>query len=132
MDETYIGGEEPGLRGGRARGKKSLVGVEVELREPRGYGRRRMKILTDASAATLHPFVTEHVEPGTRIITDGWLGYRGIDKLGYTHEPRSQRAARARGDDRLDWREPSNAGTLMYRRPRQRSCRVDSEAESCN
>src|SRR6266511_3871998 len=39
VDETYIGGEEPGLRGGRARGKKALVGVCVELREPKGYGR---------------------------------------------------------------------------------------------
>ncbi len=29
------------------------------------------------------PFVTEHVEPGARVITDGWAGYRGIDKLGY-------------------------------------------------
>ena len=27
------------------------------------------------------------------------MGYRGIDKLGYTHEPRSQRAAAARGHD---------------------------------
>src|SRR6266511_2010624 len=25
VDETYIGGEEPGLRGGRAKGKKALV-----------------------------------------------------------------------------------------------------------
>ena len=58
-----------------------------------------MQILADASAATLHPFVTAHVEPGTRVITDGWQGYRGIDKLGYLHEPRSQRAARARGED---------------------------------
>jgi hypothetical protein len=99
VDETYIGGEEPGLRGGRAKGKKALVGVAVEVKEPRGYGRARMAILADGSAASLHPFVTEHVEPGTRVITDGWQGYRGIDKLGYTHEPRSQRAARARGED---------------------------------
>jgi transposase-like protein len=99
VDETYIGGEEPGLRGGRAKGKKSLVGVAVEVKEPRGYGRARMAILADGSAASLHPFVTEHVEPGTRVITDGWQGYRGIDKLGYIHEPRSQRAARARGQD---------------------------------
>jgi len=58
-----------------------------------------MQILADASAATLHPFVTAHVEPGTRVITDGWQGYRGIEKLGYLHEPRSQRATRARGKD---------------------------------
>ncbi len=33
------------------------------------------------------------------MITDGWQGYRGLEKLGYTHEPRSQRAARASGED---------------------------------
>ena len=32
VDETYIGGEEPGLRGGRARGKKVLTGIAVEVR----------------------------------------------------------------------------------------------------
>ena len=99
VDETYIGGEEPGLRGGRAKGKKSLVGVAVELKEPRGYGRCRMAILADASAASLHPFVTEHVEPGATVITDAWQGYTGIEKLGYTRDRRSQRAARARGED---------------------------------
>jgi transposase-like protein len=83
----------------RLRSVKSLVGVAVELNQPRGYGRCRMKILTDASAATLHPFVTEHVEPRATIITDGWQGYAGLDKLGYRHDRRSQRAARARGED---------------------------------
>ena len=39
VDETYIGGAEPGLRGGRARGKKTLVGVAVEVTQPRGFGR---------------------------------------------------------------------------------------------
>lgn len=29
MDETYIGGDEPGLRGGRAGGKKWLVGIAI-------------------------------------------------------------------------------------------------------
>lgn len=76
---------------------KALGGVAVEIKEPRG--RCRMEILTDASAATLHPFVTRHVEPGARVVTDGWSGYLGIDRLGYVHEPRSQRAARLRGED---------------------------------
>jgi hypothetical protein len=47
------------------------------------------------SAASLHRFVTDTVAPGARVITDGWPSYRGIGKLGYTHEPRSQRAARS-------------------------------------
>jgi transposase-like protein len=58
-----------------------------------------MAVLDDASAASLHPFVTGNVRPGTRVITDAWQGYRGLDGLGYAHERRSQRAARARGED---------------------------------
>ena len=99
VDETFIGGEEPGLRGGRAKGKKLLVGIAVEVSEPRGYGRCRMAMLADASAASLHPFVTGNVEPGATVITDGWRATAGSSGLGYTHERRSQRAARARGED---------------------------------
>jgi len=99
VDETYIGGEEPGLRGGRAKGKKTLVGIAVEVREPKGFGRCRMRVLPDLSAASLHPFVTDHVEPGATVVTDAWQGYRGIEGLGYTRVRHSQRAARLRGDD---------------------------------
>ena len=42
VDETYLGGEEPGLRGGRAKGKKVLTGIAVEVREPKGFGRCRI------------------------------------------------------------------------------------------
>jgi transposase-like protein len=99
VDETYIGGEGPGLRGGRARGKKVLTCIAVEIHEPRGLGRCRIAPITDASGPSLHAFVTDHVEPGAVVITDGWLGYAGLEKLGYVHERRSQRAARARGED---------------------------------
>jgi hypothetical protein len=58
-----------------------------------------MAILRDGSAASLHPFVTGNVEPGATVITDAWMGYHGITGLGYAHERRSQRAARARGED---------------------------------
>jgi ISXO2 transposase-like protein len=73
VDETFIGGEEPGVRGGRAggvEGKKSLVGAAVEVHRPRGYGRVRMAILADASAASLHRFVADNVEPGATVVTD--------------------------------------------------------------
>ena len=99
VDETYIGGEEPGLAGGRAKGKKALVAVAVEITEPKGFGRARMQVIPDGSAATLHGFVTDNVAVGATVITDGWSGYLGIDRLGYRHDRRSQRAAQARGDD---------------------------------
>lgn len=99
VDETYIGGEESELSGGRAKGKKVLTGIAVEIRDPKGFGRCRMLPLADASAESLHPFVKDHVAPGTRVITDGWQGYRGLEKFGYVHDRRSQRAARALGED---------------------------------
>src|SRR5690349_1068787 len=99
VDETYIGGDEPGLRGGRAKGKKVLTGIAVEVTEPKGIGRCRMALLADGSSASPYPFVTSPVEPGAKVITDAWMGYHGLAGLGYAHERRSQRAARARGDD---------------------------------
>src|SRR5436305_854360 len=38
VDETFIGGPEPGLSGGRAKGKKVLTGIAVEVGGPRGVG----------------------------------------------------------------------------------------------
>lgn len=98
VDETYIGGAEPGLPGGRAKGKKVLTGIAVEIREPKGIGRCRMAPLTNASAESLTAFARDHVEPGATIITAGWKGYTGLKQLGYRHDGRTQRAARVRGD----------------------------------
>ena len=99
VDETYIGGPEAGLAGGRAKGKKALVAVAVEVKLPKGFGRCRMRIIPDGSAATLHAFITDNLAPGSVVITDGWSGYLGIEKSDYTHDRRSQRAAKALGED---------------------------------
>ncbi len=79
VDETFIGGEEPGLRGGRATGKKVLTAIAVEVLEPRGLGRCRMASVADASEAALHAFVADHVASGATVVTDGvaWSGRPG-------------------------------------------------------
>ena len=99
VDETDIGGEEAGLAGGRAKGKKALVAVAVEVKSPKGFGRCRMRVIPDGSAKTLHAFITDNVAAGSTVITDGWSGYRGIEAAGYPHDRRSQRAAKALGED---------------------------------
>jgi transposase-like protein len=86
VDETYIGGEELGLRGGRGKGKKVMVGVAVEREEPKGFGRCRMVPIPDASAESLRAFLIENVEPGARVITDGWQPYRPATREYYVHE----------------------------------------------
>ena len=63
------------------------------------WGRCRMAPIADASASSLLPFVKESIEPGSTVITDGWNGYNGLEDEGYIRDRRSQRAARARGED---------------------------------
>jgi len=87
VDESFFGGEEPGLRGGRQQGKKVLVGIAVERTQPKGFGRCRMAPLLDASADSLRAFLADNVEPGARVITDGWRPYRPATAELYVHEP---------------------------------------------
>ena len=84
VDETYLGGERPGKRGRVAAGKVLIVVAAQE--EGEGIGRIRRRRIADASAASLHPFVTDAIAPGSVVHTDGWEGYRGLDQQGYLHE----------------------------------------------
>ena len=87
MDETYIGGDEPGRRGRPgAQSKKALVGVAVERIEPQGFGRCRMAPLADASADSLRAFLADNVQEGATVITDGWGPYVPATKDLYIHD----------------------------------------------
>lgn len=86
VDETLVGGARPGRTGRGALGKV-LVAVAVELADPNGFGRARLKVIPDAKPTTLTAFVTETIEPGSVVLTDGWHGYIGLDNEGYTHKP---------------------------------------------
>jgi transposase-like protein len=90
VDEFYLGGEEAGLRGGRQRGKKALVGVVIEVRGA-GSGRVRLQVLKDASAESLGPFIKATTAPGAIVHTDGWRGYWGLERIGFEHRPRQQK-----------------------------------------
>ncbi|MGH8650091.1 MAG: IS1595 family transposase, partial [Burkholderiales bacterium] len=84
VDETYLGEGEAGVRGRQTRRKARIVVAAEE--DGRGIGRIRMRHIPDASAARLHPFVSDAVEPGSVVHTDGWEGYTGLDQIGYRHE----------------------------------------------
>lgn len=83
-DEFFLGGYEEGLKGGRQRGEKALVGVAVEVRG-RGSGRLRLQVLGDASGDSLGAFVKAATSTGAIVHTAGWSGYNGLTKLGYDH-----------------------------------------------
>lgn len=90
VDETYIGGEQPGKRGRGAAGK-ALVVIAVEDKDEH-LGRIRLRRVPDASAASLVTFVEDCVEPGSVINTDGWAGYKPISSKPYTHSVISEAA----------------------------------------
>lgn len=81
VDETYVGGEKPGKRGRGAWGKALVVIVAQE--NGKHIGRIRLMHVPDASGASLGNAVMETVSPGSRVKTDDWKGYNGIEELGY-------------------------------------------------
>lgn len=84
VDETYLGGPEGSVRGRQA-GRKALVVVAAQ-EDGKGIGRIRMRVVHDASANSLIPFVEEAAERGSVIRTDAWLGYDPLERKGYVHE----------------------------------------------
>jgi len=84
IDETYVGGEEHGVHG-RETSTKAIVAIAVEVHEPRGFGRARLRRVRDVSGDSLVPFVCDVVEKGAEVHTDGWGGYNALQKRGYVH-----------------------------------------------
>lgn len=85
VDETLVGGVERGGKRGRGT-SKSIVVIAVEVKEPKGFGRVRMRYVPDASAENLQPFICDAVAQRADVRTDGWSGYNGLSKIGYLHE----------------------------------------------
>ncbi|MDN5825519.1 MAG: IS1595 family transposase [Micrococcaceae bacterium] len=84
VDETFFGGPRPGVRGRGALGK-TLVAGAIELSE-HGWGRARLAIIEDASAATLQAFAEANIAVGSTVVTDAWSAYPSA-LVDYRHEP---------------------------------------------
>jgi len=86
VDETLVGGKEHGGKRGRGAGRKSIVVIAIEVHEPMGFGRVRMKRIPDVSGDSLIPFVLSTVVPESIVLTDSWGGYNALEQSGYVHE----------------------------------------------
>ncbi len=73
------------VQSGRQTAKKAWVVIAAQTDGP-GIGRIRMRMVKDCSAANLHPFVEDSVEPASVVHTDGWQGYAGLENKGYQRE----------------------------------------------
>lgn len=94
VDETYVGGigrvapgrgSDAAVRRWRNNTAKAVVAIAVEVHEPKGFGRVRLRRVPRAAEQSLMPFVCEVVEPGAEVRTDGSPVYRSLPEHGYTH-----------------------------------------------
>ena len=91
VDETWVGGEQAGLRGSRQlkQRRAALVLVAVEKRG-RASGRARMSVIPDFKASTIIPFLTKNVALAATIYTDGLKSFSGLTEAGFQHIVRIQ------------------------------------------
>ena len=81
IDETHIVRRKNNV--GRSLSAGWLFGG-IERRTD-GQFRGFFKIVYNRSGPLLKHLIKQHVAAGTHIITDGWAGYTGLDRLGYIH-----------------------------------------------
>lgn len=88
VDETFVAGPDPNRRPrspSRPDQYAMPVAIAVEVRDPKGFGRVRLRRLTAPSASDLTGFVQDVVQPGACVHTDGSIAYLTLTELGYTH-----------------------------------------------
>ena len=93
VDESYVGGPEAGVRG-RETVNKAIVAIAVEIGSANPMGRVRLRHVPDVSAPSLVGFVTDVIDPGTAIHTDGWPSYGSLNSLGFAHSITVQSASK--------------------------------------
>ena len=92
VDETYLaitdrdGPISPVGRKSKTSKVKVLVVLAVEMLQPKGFGRIRLRRIDNDSAECVVPFVQASVELGAQVRTDGSAAYRALSELGYDHQ----------------------------------------------
>lgn len=91
LDETYLCISDkdapiPDAQRKRRKSRTHQVVIAVELLQPRGLGRIRLRRIDNDSAEQVVPFVQDNIEPAAEVRTDGSAAYRELKDLGYAHQ----------------------------------------------
>jgi transposase-like protein len=85
VDESLVGGVDHNGKRGRG-ADKAIIVIAVEIKDPKGFGRIRMRHIPDASGDQLLAFITDVVTSGSTVQTDGWTGYNNLQQKDYVHQ----------------------------------------------
>ncbi len=90
VDESYLAitdREQPISAVGRKNHtSKVLIVLAVEILQPKGFGRIRLRRIPNDSRECVVPFVQSSIEPGAVVRTDGSGAYLKLHEFGYDHE----------------------------------------------
>ena len=90
VDETYIAigdkAQPASLKERKHHTTKSLMVIAVEMLEPKGFGRIRLRRIADTSESEVMPFVKDVIQAGATVHTDGSAAYRTLKDQGYLHQ----------------------------------------------
>jgi transposase-like protein len=90
IDEAYIAitdRENPISAVGRKNNThKVIIGIAVEILQPNGFGRIRLRTLPNDSKESVRQFIQDSIEPDSIVRTDGSGSYAKLHELGYNHE----------------------------------------------
>lgn len=92
VDEAFLGHLRRKLPGKGKNARNQMIGTQVpvaiaiEIKEPKGFGRVRLRRLPDVTAASLIPFVQDTIKPGSVVRTDGSGAYHKLPNYGYPRD----------------------------------------------
>jgi transposase-like protein len=83
-DETFIGGKEANKH--KSKRTEGTQGRSIQTKTPVAGvvardGELRAKVVPDTTGSNLRKFVYENVARGSKLHTDEWWGYRGLEKV---------------------------------------------------
>jgi transposase-like protein len=91
IDDTWVGGAQPGIRGSRQlRGRKAAIVLAAVEKRGEASNRLRMAVIPDFKQATILAFVRQYIAPGSTIYTDGLKSYGGLQAAGVRHIAHTQ------------------------------------------
>jgi transposase-like protein len=90
IDETYIAitdreNATPALLR-KSHTDKIIIGLAVEILQPKGFGRIRLRQLSNDSKESVRQFIQDSIEANSTVRTDGSGSYAKLYELGYHHE----------------------------------------------
>jgi len=80
IDETYVGGKQPGKRGRGAKGKTVVMGMLEK------NGDVMTRVVPNIKKKTLQTIIETNIQSGSELHTDELRSYIGLHKKGFTHK----------------------------------------------